>query len=173
MSVLACLLLVTVLCAVEKKSKDMPVRPKNVPEEAEWRTHSPLWVSGSYEKGDKKIWDKNGILKYQEKIIRKDRKIIFHYYKNENLQMKGEAWLFKDKYFNNDGNSHGWLDIGKWKEYDEEGNLINEWCYSPPPYKYFETVEKCGIEILYNNDGSIKEKIMHEYKCEYGCDEPE
>ena len=171
--VLVCSLLVTVLCAVDKKNNEIPVRPKNVPKEAVWRTFAPIWALGSETEGNKMIWYKDGTLMYKEILMSKHLKMSVRYHKNGVTHRIGQSKFFKNKYFNNDGDSHSWLEIGKWKEYDEEDNLINEWCYSPPPCKYFETVEKCGVEIYYNKDGSIKEKIMHEYKCEYGCEESE
>jgi antitoxin component YwqK of YwqJK toxin-antitoxin module len=168
-----CALLITVVCAVGEKDSEIPVKPKNVPLHAVWKKHSSLWSTGTFENGDINLWYPSGSLMYAEKIIKINFKKTMRYHENGKLEEIGYFYFFKDKYFNNDGNSHDWLEIGKWKEFDEEGNLINEWCYSPPPYEYFETVEKCGVEIFYNKDGSIKKKIIHEYKCEYGCDEPE
>jgi antitoxin component YwqK of YwqJK toxin-antitoxin module len=141
--------------------------------EAKWEHVLSLWSFGDRMKGNKVLWYKDGTLLYRERLIKSELKKTMRYHENRQLEKMGYWKFFYNKYFNNDGNSHDWLEIGKWKEFDEEGNLINEWCYSPPPYEYFETVEKCGVEIFYNKDGSIKKKIIHEYKCEYGCDEPE
>ena len=153
----------------------MPERPKNVPLEASWRGQfSPIWSTGNEDEGYKTLWYEDGTFLYREFIVKKDYKKSIRYHKNGKIHRIGQERYFHDTYYreDDDGSLVGWLGIGKWKEYDEDGNLIHEWCYTPNE-NGFGTEEKCGMETFYNKDGSIKKQEQKKVLCKYGCEELE
>ena len=158
------------LCANDNK-KEIPVKPRNIPLNAVWDANLEIWSSGSFE-DNIVLWRKNGVILANEILIKKNIKKIIQYHNNGKIHRMGYLRYFKDKY-NNDGDPLGWITIGKWRKYDTNGYLMHEKCETAPLADYGEESLTCGVEIFYNKDGSIKKKIIHEYKCEYGCDEPE
>jgi len=152
----------------------MPERPKNVPMDARWSKISAIWSLGSENEGNETLWYEDGTFLYREFIVKKDYKKSIRYHKNGKIHRTGQERYFHDTYYreDDDGSLVGWLGIGKWKEYDEDGNLIHEWCYTPNE-NGFGTEEKCGMEIFYNKDGSIKKQEQKKVLCKYGCEELE
>jgi len=152
----------------------MPERPKNVPLEARWSEISAIWSLGSDVEGNWTLWFQNGTFLHREFIVKKDYKKSIHYHKNGKIFRIGQFRYFHDTYYNedDDGSLVGWLGIGKWKEYDEDGNLIHEWCETPNE-NGAGSADKCNMEMFYDKDGSIKKKEENRYLCKYGCDELE
>jgi hypothetical protein len=156
-----------------KTTEEIPIRPTNVPKNATWEgRHSPIWSIGSYDEGNIILWYKDGTLLYREILVKANYKKSMRYHKNGKIHKIGQWQYFKDKYYNNDGYLIGWIEIGKWKEYGEDGNLIHEYCYTPNE-KGGDVAMICGEEIFYNKDSSVKEKRQSKYTCNYGCEELE
>ncbi len=151
----------------------IPKKPSNVLKEAKWESILSLWSFGDRLEGNKTLWYKDGTYLYREILVKSNFKKSIRYHENGKIQRVGQLQYFKDKYCDNDGNLIGWIEIGKWKEYDKEGSLIHEWCLTPNPNRGGEEPQKCGEENFYNKDGSLKEKNNHKLECKYGCEELE
>ena len=153
-------------------SQIVPIRPKNVPNEAKWFMES--WYLSDKYLGGSNIWYKDGkIMVNRIKIDTKHMKEI-SYFENGKIRVIGQNILLENKY--RKGNKRfEWRAYGKWKTFNKEGVLISEACYTQV-YDASEgewQSEYCGEEIKYNDKGTVKERINHKYECKYGCEELE
>lgn len=169
--ILLLIIIVNIGCASYAK-ETKPERPKNVYQNAKWENFPGLWTVGNRNDGNIILWQADGTFLYRELLLEKNYKKSIRYHENGKIQKIGQLRYFKDKYYNNDGYLIGWIEIGKWKEYDEDGNLIYEYCYTPNE-KGGDVAMICGEEIFYNKDNSVKEKRQSKYTCNYGCEELE
>ncbi len=110
---------------------------------------------------------KKRIIYLKNKSLRK----YFLYFSNKQIKKIGQS-IFINKPMQGD-HIVKWVDYGKWELFFKNGKIKNLFCLTPVHLKEYDIIsgEKCGLEIIYNKDGSIKKKIQHKYKCKYGCEE--
>lgn len=163
-----------VLISIFLFANEKPLRPRGVPENANWNKNFKYWSIHGVYLGETRMWYKNGaIMVTQQKIDNSHMKDI-QYFENGNLRLIGQNILLENKYRKGKERLE-WQAYGKWKEYNGKGILINEVCYTQI-YNDREgewNSEYCGTEIKYNDDGTVKETIQHKLECKYGCEELE
>jgi len=151
-------------------AQNQPKRPENIHKEAVWNDAIGCW-DYSDKAGNIILWTKDGKIRAQTQHISPTRNIEIRYHSNGKISSRGIEGFFSN--LDEEDGSTGWFAIGKWKEFYESGKIKQEYCYTPVKSEYvYWTVDKCGTEIIYNEDGTVKEKIEHKLQCKYGCDEP-
>ncbi len=154
-------------------SKNKKLQPDGVHSNAKWNVSENIWEFVDKENGHYFCWYKNGAKKTFEYSISKNKvKKIFNYYDNNSIEVIGQD-LYINEYQRYGDSKIGWKGFGKWIEYYKNGKIKKDYCYSPryKPKEFLTLNGKCGLETIYNKNGSIKKKINHKYKCKFGCEE--
>ena len=154
-------------------AKTMPERPNGVPKEAKWDYKFNNWFIDGEFLGDSKMWYIDGTIMVDNVKVDNTHLKEINYDKDGKIRSIGQYILLKNT-GEEGGPRYVWCAYGKWKYY-ENNKLIRELCNT----QRFDdsdgvwVAEECNEEILYKNDGSVKEKIKHKNACKFGCEELE
>ncbi|HPS86398.1 MAG TPA: formylglycine-generating enzyme family protein [Spirochaetota bacterium] len=153
-------------------SKTIPVRPSNIPEDAEWNKSNWKYETSSL---PSIIWYQNGNLSWLfYDTIDNKYSIKELYYENGKLEQKDQSinFEFLKKNHQKASGPYGMTYVGKQLRYHENGSVKEERCYTLVLQKDNTLKnEMCGPEVFYDETAKEVKRIEHNAKCEYGCEE--